>query len=371
MRQRLSFLALTALSHGFVSAAVTGVARARAINAHALRYSAAQRGFSDSCLYLNSTTLVGLDPSEVPVGLPSDLDSCFCMSSLLESLTTSVQLAYTVNTLGITAVQQAFGFIISHSPQSQTCTYPDNSQPLCTRDNVCGFTCDSPFTAIGDTCVCTDSDVCSSLQLSARKTSSKSRLAKRAVIKTTAEAQATCAVHETVCGKYNEIQSGFQCVDVRTNLEICGGCIVPSPFDSPKKGSVAGVDCSSIPHVENVSCQAGACAVRSCGDGWTVNKDGTGCIAVAASLGAGADISLREVPDGIEVGAAGEAGAQDLWHTARTLSEKKKLKEDWTRIPDIRSEDVAEADSGGARVAPKKIQQDWVRIPDYRRFGLE
>lgn len=150
-----------------------------------------------------------------------------------------------------------------------------------------------------------------------------------------------------------------------------GGCIVPSPFDSPKKGSVAGVDCSSIPHVENVSCQAGACAVRSCGDGWTVNKDGTGCIAVAASLGAGADISLREVPDGIEVGAAGEAGAQDLWHTARTLSEKKKLKEDWTRILDIRSEDVAEADSGGARGAPKKIQQDWVRIPDYRRFGLE
>lgn len=115
MRQRLSFLALTALSHGFVSAAVTGVARARAINAHALRYSAAQRGFSDSCLYLNSTTLVGLDPSEVPVGLPSDLDSCFCMSSLLESLTTSVQLAYTVNTLGITAVQQAFGFIVSFS----------------------------------------------------------------------------------------------------------------------------------------------------------------------------------------------------------------------------------------------------------------
>ncbi|KAH9849349.1 hypothetical protein C2E23DRAFT_896993 [Lenzites betulinus] len=374
MRFSLAVLAL-AFGHSFVFAKVAGDARTRAINIHALRHRAVRHGFHDDCLYLNSTSLAELDSNLVPAGLPSDLDACLCMSGLTQTLLTNVQLAYTVNTLGYTEAEEAFGLMIARSPQSQTCTYPDNSQPQCTRDNVCGFKCDSPFTAVGDTCVCADSDVCGALQLAARKTPPKGRLAKRAALKTSAEAQASCEAFETVCGKYEGIQSSFQCVDVRSNLEICGGCIVPSPFTS-HEGSTAGVDCSTIPHAEDVACQAGRCAVRSCRQGWAASPDGTGCVAaaVAASLdvGAGASIALRDVPSAVrDVAAAGEGGVHYLWRRTGTRPEKNLLEEERARIPGVPAEaspeDVAEADRGGAHVAPKKIEQDWVRIPDYRR----
>ncbi|KAI0635190.1 hypothetical protein C8Q77DRAFT_1156513 [Trametes polyzona] len=407
MRSVVAFFAL-ATCYGFVSADNTGPSplrpRPRTLNTYALRHAPNRRDLTDTCVYMNSTVLGTLDESEIPTGLPSDVDSCLCMGNLPQLLSTDAQFAYTVETLGLAAAEQAFSFMISNMPTSQACVYPQNSQPLCTRENVCGFVCDAPFTAVGNLCICAEADGCSASPLSARKTSSKSRLVKRAVIKSFAAAQTTCAAHETVCGTYDGVRGGFQCVDTSTNLESCGGCAVPHPFGQPPSASGTGVDCAALPYVEDVSCQAGSCAVRSCRSGWIVNNAGTGCILDAeagAAATAGADVYSRGViPDQIQrapsqsatqgprgVGAArrsdagsGSAVTEEAPRRARRYSGRasvareklEKMGEDGVHIPDVRPENVAEA-AGSGRVqhpAPKKINEDWVRIPDYRRFGV-
>lgn len=49
---------------------------------------------------------------------------------------------------------------------------------------------------------------------------------------------------------------GYECVDVKTELEQCGGCLADG----------AGQDCTQIPGVSGVGCQSGKCVVFSCDD---------------------------------------------------------------------------------------------------------
>jgi len=46
---------------------------------------------------------------------------------------------------------------------------------------------------------------------------------------------------------------GFECVDISSNLEQCGGC-----------ASTGGVDCTTLPGVEAVGCVSGRCEIWSC-----------------------------------------------------------------------------------------------------------
>ena len=51
-----------------------------------------------------------------------------------------------------------------------------------------------------------------------------------------------------------------ECVDVRRDLESCGGCVYDdSPFG--ERTADGGRDCSAIPNVDSVTCKAGACVI--------------------------------------------------------------------------------------------------------------
>ena len=52
----------------------------------------------------------------------------------------------------------------------------------------------------------------------------------------------------------------YECVDVRRDLESCGGCVYDdSPFG--ERSADGGRDCSAIPFVDAVACSAGQCIV--------------------------------------------------------------------------------------------------------------
>ncbi|KAI0360657.1 hypothetical protein OH77DRAFT_707344 [Trametes cingulata] len=393
MRAPLRSLAFVALAINHDCLAAVAVlpdsgqpAPPRKLNTYALRHGSVPRHMQDTCLYLNSTTLSDMDIPGLSTELPSDLESCMCARSLPDLIATDAQLAYVTDTLGTAGAEQVFESLvsfISSSALSQKCTYPANSQPLCTRENVCGFVCNAPFTAVGDTCVCVDSSGCAPVH----RTSLKVRLHKRASINTLAAAQSTCGTHETVCGTYGRANRIFQCVDVGSSLDNCGGCMVPNPFADPSSGREAGVDCSAVPHVADVSCVSGTCAVRSCRAGWTVNDQGTGCVESSRTTDTYLpDVSRQsyhstrllvkgfrrsEASHGDMDEHTSEAGRiESLWRIPDIRFEKK-LEEGWVRIPDIRSEERTDPDSGSTQVAPKKIQEDWVRIPDIRRTARE
>ena len=55
----------------------------------------------------------------------------------------------------------------------------------------------------------------------------------------------------------------YECVDVRRDLESCGGCVYDdSPFG--ERSADGGRDCSAIPFVDAVTCSAGQCIVCEC-----------------------------------------------------------------------------------------------------------
>ncbi|KAI0646329.1 hypothetical protein C8Q79DRAFT_962113 [Trametes meyenii] len=353
------------------------------------RASSRRNNLQDTCVYLNYTSILDINALDAFDDVPLDSGSCLCLRGI-PGLVTDSRLASFVDVLGGTAVaEQALHLLVSASPFAQVCSYPPNSQPHCTGGNICGYRCNNPFTTVGNSCV---NNHVAGRELAASPTPlgilSKSRLTKRAAITNFAGAQSTCAAHETVCGAYDRAGRAFQCIDVNTSLESCGGCTVPNPFNHISVGTDTGVDCSAIPHVDAVSCTSGICAVRSCRSGWKVNEEGTGCaeapttrtsgsaplgISGDAPLVSGGTASRFHGPDVLykridKLGAQGSS-ADHFKGTPGILSEKKPH-EDWVRIPDIRSEDYAEAVKygvGGARGAPKKIQEDWVRIPDIRR----
>lgn len=53
-------------------------------------------------------------------------------------------------------------------------------------------------------------------------------------------------------------KGGYECLDVTTSLENCGGCTATGE----------GQDCTKIPHVDGVGCGGGQCQIFSCTKGY-------------------------------------------------------------------------------------------------------
>ncbi|KAI0041898.1 hypothetical protein FA95DRAFT_1500810, partial [Auriscalpium vulgare] len=64
------------------------------------------------------------------------------------------------------------------------------------------------------------------------------------------------------------VRTGFECVDLRGDLESCGGC---GSLDQAH-------DCTSIPHARGVACVHAQCAVDSCAPGYKVSSAGNTCV---------------------------------------------------------------------------------------------
>ncbi|KAG0667694.1 hypothetical protein C6P46_000231 [Rhodotorula mucilaginosa] len=65
---------------------------------------------------------------------------------------------------------------------------------------------------------------------------------------------------------------GYECLDTTQALESCGGCA----------STGEGRDCTAIPHVGGVGCEAGQCVIFSCAEGWKRSLSGDKCIRVRA-----------------------------------------------------------------------------------------
>ncbi|KAI8971154.1 hypothetical protein BD414DRAFT_449149 [Trametes punicea] len=69
-----------------------------------------------------------------------------------------------------------------------------------------------------------------------------------------------------------------ECVDVRDDLERCGGCVAPGESLFGERTADGGRDCSAIPHVDSVTCSKGACVIGRCATGYVVSPDGEQCV---------------------------------------------------------------------------------------------
>ncbi|KAI0770393.1 hypothetical protein C8Q74DRAFT_1369565 [Fomes fomentarius] len=70
----------------------------------------------------------------------------------------------------------------------------------------------------------------------------------------------------------------YECVDVRNDLESCGGCAAnDSPFG--ERAADGGRDCSAIPNVDSVTCMGGECVIAKCSNGHRLSPDGANCVA--------------------------------------------------------------------------------------------
>ncbi|KAI0729194.1 hypothetical protein C8Q72DRAFT_778603, partial [Fomitopsis betulina] len=156
------------------------------------------------------------------------------------------------------------------------CTYPPHATaaPVC-GDNVgCGWGCEPPFVKSGDQCACPFPWKECNGRCGPWTTCSSGTPWKRDTIGKRVQSSTG------VCGMYGGSARAFECLNVNTTLESCGGCTIPNPFLGAT--TAAGTDCSSIPGVNRVSCVTGRCAVYSCGEGWVVNGSGDGCVRASA-----------------------------------------------------------------------------------------
>ncbi|OBZ77311.1 Protein priA [Grifola frondosa] len=218
---------------------------------------------------------------------------------------------------------------------------------------------------------------------------SNARVRKHSRVTTLAGAQSTCNSYETVCGVYGGGPYGFECLDVDSELESCGGCIIPNPFSLASNLRVSGRDCTTISGVHDVSCVAGRCMVQSCAIGWTINTDGEGCTnfafdEVAASLDPEAQHlriqSMRRSHLNVPNSGTDKTTKSDFVRLPDIRSDH--LEADFIHIPDIRSDKRADsnpihtpdiqshkaADVLYIRSEEKHISSDFIRLPDIRSF---
>ncbi|KAF8298202.1 hypothetical protein DL93DRAFT_2033209, partial [Clavulina sp. PMI_390] len=65
----------------------------------------------------------------------------------------------------------------------------------------------------------------------------------------------------------------YECLDVQTHLESCGGCAEPYIFGLlpwEVESLVPGEDCTAQEGVSDVECWRGSCLVRKCKKGWNL-----------------------------------------------------------------------------------------------------
>ncbi|KAJ7445276.1 hypothetical protein FB451DRAFT_1055731, partial [Mycena latifolia] len=155
------------------------------------------------------------------------------------------------------------------------CSYPDNATPTCSASNVCGFTCPSNLTPVGSDCACVAPNQLCNGACTAVTTCPSANMRRRDAH--LVRSGTICPAGTERCGVWRQwaqqSYGAYDCVDTRTDLESCGGCVNPLAGDE-----AAGRDCTQIPGVSAVRCSAGECQVQSCREGWSVASDGHSCV---------------------------------------------------------------------------------------------
>ncbi|KAJ4474370.1 hypothetical protein J3R30DRAFT_3251680, partial [Lentinula aciculospora] len=140
---------------------------------------------------------------------------------------------------------------------------PAHAHRECTTEDPCACSCDDGFTKVHGECVCpAPKSVCNGVCGNFPHVS---------------YARAYCG-EKRVCGVPGGSELAFECVDVKTSSDSCGGCLYEHPWTQPSQTSLAvrGQDCSSFssPHALSHRCESSRCVVNTCAKGYIVGSDG-------------------------------------------------------------------------------------------------
>ncbi|TRM64732.1 hypothetical protein BD626DRAFT_547122 [Schizophyllum amplum] len=177
--------------------------------------------------------------------------------------------------------------------QGTACTYPDNSTPVCSPSNACAFTCPDGVTtnADGTSCnVCTDPDLafnpttlvcdacaaplvtCNGQCLPEGSTcaSPAPGSRRRGISLRKRTMTPSCGEEQELCG-INGVRWGSECVNTHSDVESCGGCMIPNPLvlQGRRRSFEQGADCTLVANADQVACEEGACRILSCKVGYT------------------------------------------------------------------------------------------------------
>ncbi|BGP18964.1 hypothetical protein JCM10213_004205 [Rhodosporidiobolus nylandii] len=157
--------------------------------------------------------------------------------------------------------------------ENAACANGDPSSPIPNPEQQCvSQSCDTttqtcaapPSNGVANGFGCTSDDMCASGSCG----SSAVCVAAASQGATRKKRSIECPANEVACAIGSSLSEGYECIDIQTNLEQCGGCVLNGE----------GQDCTAIFGVETVSCEAGSCLVLSCVPGLNVNAQGTACL---------------------------------------------------------------------------------------------
>ncbi|KAJ7217394.1 hypothetical protein B0H12DRAFT_339807 [Mycena haematopus] len=180
-----------------------------------------------------------------------DLDVCLCIDNLDIYLKANVNV--TTNGQALAAINALIDD--ADNTNAQCDALPAHATRRCTTANPCGFDCTPPYTLSYDGTQCH----CYSCPSSAAR-SMKSR---RTEIYTYEDAKDYCAKsaggNSEVCGVFGKPRD-WECIDVTSSPDSCGGCVIQPPFPATK--AARGIDCGSMANGENLKCQEGKCVAE-------------------------------------------------------------------------------------------------------------
>jgi len=214
-----------------------------------------------------------------------NMNFCLCLRDVSSFVQNNIICNLAVAQKGATPVKETMINIISNYSGKKSCSYPSNSQPACTTNDACAFTCTDGYTASGGKCTC-NGYVCGG-KCQSSKCAKPSHVSRR---KSRAPA---CPTGYTMCGVAdidernvldpasrigvsNFGQRPYECLETRSNIESCGGCIVPLSINERASGR----DCTAIPNATAVSCRHGECVVERCRTGYVPNIAKSHCAPV-------------------------------------------------------------------------------------------
>ncbi|KAJ3982459.1 hypothetical protein F5890DRAFT_367320 [Lentinula detonsa] len=231
------------------------------------------RDLIDICINLDAV----VDGNPLLEELFAGIHLCLCLKDLDIFLDTYVGL----DILGLRALVEAELKDFFHS-QPACDPVPAHAHRACTTEDPCSCSCDSGFTKIGGECVCpAPNSICNGVcghfphGCGGRPSALPRSLKKRAVQELTfADAQAYCG-EKRVCGVHGGSEHAFECVDIETSSDSCGGCLYAHPW-SQTSMPVLGLDCSSLSSPQAIShrCESGRCVVNTCAKGYIAGPDG-------------------------------------------------------------------------------------------------
>ncbi|KAG1874993.1 hypothetical protein F4604DRAFT_1763545 [Suillus subluteus] len=231
----------------------------------------------DTCGCLDTDlTLKEVLDSQGKATVAGHLDACLCTADVVAFVKSNVVAQKAVKLVGdSTKVETLISNMITGLPSASHCSYPDHASALCTDSNPCNFECADgylPFPPDRPTsCKCPEQLMeCDGKCGHFKQCPSKPAPSRRVN-------EPKCADGLTMCGVPDTTGQPWKCVDVKTDVETCGGCVKACSYG---KAPVNGVNCKNIKGVirDTVTCGNGHCIVKDCAKGYIVSPASDTCI---------------------------------------------------------------------------------------------